>query len=104
MNLPDRVTMSLGVRFFFVNRDIRVLRSSVNNGRSVFAKLLLAVVESLRPSFTVHEGPPTCIICRCYFYIIVKKKVHALTIYTYEISINNILSMHILTVTLTYSE
>jgi archaeosine-15-forming tRNA-guanine transglycosylase len=54
--------MSLGVRFLFVKRDIRVLRSSENNGRSVFAKLLLAVIESLRPSFTVHEGPPTYII------------------------------------------
>jgi hypothetical protein len=71
MNLPDRVTISLGVRFLFVKREIRVLRSSVNNGRSVFAKLLLAVVESLRPSFTVHEGPPTYTSYRCYLLALI---------------------------------
>jgi len=62
MNLPDKVTISLRVRPLLVKCVIRVVRSSVNFGRSELAKLLLAMVESLLPSFTVHDGPPTCII------------------------------------------
>ena len=57
--LPDRVTMSIAVSPFLLNLEIRVSRSSVKSGRSLLASLLLAVVESLRPSFTVHDGPPT---------------------------------------------
>jgi hypothetical protein len=81
MNLPDRVTMSLAVRPLFVKRDIRVVRSSVNNGRSVLAKLLLAVVESLRPSFTVHDGPPTCIIYMLFVILLSKKCVLIVCVY-----------------------
>ncbi|CAA7392912.1 unnamed protein product [Spirodela intermedia] len=39
---------------------MRVLRSDVGAGRSLLALLRLAVVESLLPSCTVHEGPPSC--------------------------------------------
>lgn len=52
--------MSLAVSPLLLNLEMRVSRSSVKSGRSLEAKLLLAVVESLRPSFTVHDGPPTC--------------------------------------------
>ena len=51
--------MSLAVSPFLSNLEIRMSTSSVKRGRSLVASLLLAVVESLLPTFTVHDGPPT---------------------------------------------
>jgi hypothetical protein len=44
--------MSLAVRPFFWKREIRLSRLSKNAGNSALAKVRLAVVESLLPSFT----------------------------------------------------
>lgn len=50
--------MSVELRPFFEKADIRALMSDVGAGISLFAPLKLAVVASLLPSCTVHEGPP----------------------------------------------
>lgn len=52
--------MSLALSPLFANAEISVLRSEKGLGRSVLATERLAVVESLLPSFTFHDGPPTC--------------------------------------------
>jgi hypothetical protein len=39
--------------------EMRVLRSEVGAGRSLFAVLRLAVRESLLPKSTVQRGPPS---------------------------------------------
>lgn len=52
--------MSVPLRPFLANAASRVLRLDAGEGRSVFAVERLAVVESLLPSFTVHDGPPSC--------------------------------------------
>ena len=57
---PDKATMSLAVRPFCWKREISLPRSSEKAGSSVMAKVGLAVVESLLPSFTAQDGPPTC--------------------------------------------
>jgi hypothetical protein len=57
---PDNATMSLAVRPFCWKREISLPRSSKKAGSSVMAKAGLAVVESLLPSFTAQDGPPTC--------------------------------------------
>ena len=56
--LPERVTMSVALSPFLEKAEMRVLRSDVGEGMSELAVLRLAVVESLLPSCTVHEGPP----------------------------------------------
>jgi hypothetical protein len=48
------------LRPFLANAASRVLRLDAGEGRSVFAVERLAVVESLLPSCTVHDGPPSC--------------------------------------------
>lgn len=40
--------------------DMRALKLEVGGGMEVFAAALLAVVESLLPNLTFHEGPPNC--------------------------------------------
>jgi len=52
--------MSVLLRPFLANAAIRVLRLDAGEGRSVLAVERLAVVESLLPSGTVHDGPPSC--------------------------------------------
>lgn len=52
--------MSVLLRPFLANAASRVLRLDAGEGRSVFAVERLAVVESLLPSCTVHDGPPSC--------------------------------------------
>lgn len=39
---------------------VSVGRSENGEGSSALAALWLAVLASLRPSATVHEGPPSC--------------------------------------------
>jgi hypothetical protein len=51
--------MSLALRPLLLKRDISLSRLSVKRGRSLSAKDKLAVVESLLPSFTFQDGPPT---------------------------------------------
>lgn len=58
INIPERVTMSVALRPFLENADVRLLRSKVGSGMSLFAELRLAVVASLRPSCTLQDGPP----------------------------------------------
>lgn len=53
--------MSLALRPLLANLDMSVSRSAKNDGRSLNASDGLAVVESLLPSFTAQEGPPTYI-------------------------------------------
>lgn len=50
--------MSEVLRPFLEKAEMRALRSEVGAGISLLAKLRLAVVESLLPNSTVHEGPP----------------------------------------------
>ena len=57
-NLPERATISLVLKPLFVKEDIRALRSISGDGISVVAASLLAVVESLLPNPTFHDGPP----------------------------------------------
>jgi hypothetical protein len=40
--------------------EISLSRLSAAVGSSLWASVKLAVVESLLPSFTVQDGPPTC--------------------------------------------
>lgn len=40
--------------------DMRALKLEVGEGIAAFAAALLAVVESLLPDLTFHEGPPNC--------------------------------------------
>jgi hypothetical protein len=61
---PERATISLSLKPFPLNMPIRFTRLVVALGISLSARLRLAVVESLLPSLTVHDGPPTCIIDR----------------------------------------
>jgi hypothetical protein len=55
--------MSVGLRFFLLYADKSCWRLDVGGGRSLVWPGNEAV-ESLRPSRTVHEGPPSC-ICMC---------------------------------------
>lgn len=52
--------MSEALRPLPEKEEMRVRRSAVGPGMSVFAELKLAVVESLLPNSTVHVGPPNC--------------------------------------------
>lgn len=52
--------MSLTERPCAANLDVRLARLDVGGGMFLFAKVLLAVVESLLPSFTFQLGPPSC--------------------------------------------
>jgi hypothetical protein len=52
--------MSVLLRPFLAKAASSVLRLDAGEGRSVFAVERLAVVESLLPSCTVHDGPPSC--------------------------------------------
>lgn len=56
--LPERATISLAVKPLLAKLVIRSLRSNEGEGISLFAVSKLAVVESLLPNSTVHEGPP----------------------------------------------
>lgn len=56
---PESAVISLGFRPFRLNREVRLLRLEDPGGRSVVAALRLAVLASLLPSGTVHEGPPS---------------------------------------------
>ena len=57
--VPERATKSLAFKPLVAKVEISLSNPSVKLGR-FSAKLLLEVVESLRPSLTVHDGPPTC--------------------------------------------
>ena len=57
--VPERATKSLALKPLVAKVEISLSNPSVKLGR-FSAKLLLAVVESLLPSLTVHDGPPTC--------------------------------------------
>ena len=52
--------MSVVERPLLEKEVLRVLRSAFGGGRSRLALLRLAVVESLLPKGTVHQGPPSC--------------------------------------------
>lgn len=56
--LPERATMSVVVRPLSEKAEMRSVRLKSGLGISLLAELKLAVVESLLPSCTVHEGPP----------------------------------------------
>jgi hypothetical protein len=58
MSLPERTTISLAVNPLFEKADMRSLRSIRGDGISLVAVSLLAVVESLLPNPTLHDGPP----------------------------------------------
>lgn len=59
IHAPERVTISLVVKPFFENEDIRPLRFKFGPGMSELTVLRLAVVESLRPNTTVQLFPPS---------------------------------------------
>jgi hypothetical protein len=60
MNKPERATRSVLLRPFLAKAAVRLARSKVGAGRSLLARDKLAVVESLLPRRTLHEGPPNC--------------------------------------------
>jgi hypothetical protein len=64
LDKPDKATISLALRPLREKREISVSRSSMAVGSSLSARVELAVVESLLPSFTVQDGPPTCFFQR----------------------------------------
>ena len=75
--LPERATMSVLLNPFLEKAARRSLRLELGPGRSLLAKDALAVVASLLPSRTVHDGPPSCagsptkhvvLIVTCYMY------------------------------------
>lgn len=57
---PESTVRSLAVRPLAANMDVRVERFEVGPGISLLAALWLAVLASLLPRGTVHEGPPSC--------------------------------------------
>ena len=52
--------MSVTLSPFLEKLPTRSARSEVGGGRSLFAKLRLAVVESLLPNGTAYDAPPSC--------------------------------------------
>ena len=54
--------MSITVKPLLSKALMRSLRLKKGGGRSLFARVWLAVVESLRTRGTVHEGPPNYMI------------------------------------------
>lgn len=58
--LPERTTISWVVKPLFEKAEMRSLRSIRGDGISLVAPSLLAVVESLLPNPTLHDGPPNC--------------------------------------------
>lgn len=62
--------MSVVLRPFLEKAEIKSLKSDTGEGMSLLAALKLALVASLLPNCTVHEGPPNCNIhVRKYIYI-----------------------------------
>ena len=59
INLPDKATISLVVKFWLEKEDMRPLRFNVGAGMLLFAALKLAVVESLLPKTKFQLGPPS---------------------------------------------
>ena len=57
---PDSAVMSRADRPCLPNVDTSVARLDPGPGRLALARLWLAVRESLRPSGTLHVGPPSC--------------------------------------------
>jgi hypothetical protein len=57
---PDSAVMSRADRPWFPNMVMSVARLEPGPGRLALAALWLAVRESLRPSGTLHVGPPSC--------------------------------------------
>lgn len=57
---PDQATMSVAERPLDLNRWMSWLTVEVTEGRVFTAAFMLAVFESLRPSFTFQYGPPSC--------------------------------------------
>ena len=57
---PESTVKSLEVRPLAANIDVRVERSEDGPGIWLLAALWLAVLASLLPSGTLHEGPPSC--------------------------------------------
>jgi hypothetical protein len=58
---------------------VRVARSDDGEGILVLATLWLAVLASLLPSGTIHEGPPSCKLIETWLTIEYKK------VMTYEV-------------------
>lgn len=56
--IPESATISVVLRPFLEKAEVRVLRLDAGLGMSLLAVLRLAVFASLRPSCTVHVGPP----------------------------------------------
>lgn len=52
--------MSLVLSPLLEKAVMRSVRLKAGLGMSLLAELKLAVVESLLPNWTVHEGPPNC--------------------------------------------
>ena len=50
--------MSEALSPFLEKAEMSVLRSDVGEGMSALAVLRLAVLESLLPNCTAHDGPP----------------------------------------------
>ena len=57
---PESATRSLVSRPWLLNLVMSAGRSMNGEGMLLLASVLLAVVESLLPSCTVHDGPPSC--------------------------------------------
>lgn len=57
---PESTVRSRALNPLAANMDTSVGRSKNGEGISLLAALSLAVLASLLPSATAHEGPPTC--------------------------------------------
>jgi len=58
--VPERATKSLAESPWFAKFVLRALRLRKGAGIELLASDLLAVIESLLPKPTFHEGPPSC--------------------------------------------
>jgi hypothetical protein len=56
---PESAVMSRALSPLAANWEVRVVRLANGDGSWALAALWLAVLASLRPSGTVHEGPPS---------------------------------------------
>ena len=73
--------MSLALKPLAENMEIRVARLDAGDGIWLLAALWLAVLASLRPSGTVHDGPPRCV--HAFVYIVNRERTNLCIQFTF---------------------
>lgn len=88
--IPDKATMSLGESPWAWNVLIRLVRLEVGGGITpVLAAVKFAVLESLLPTFTFQNGPPSC-TNKSHSKILIVKVYEDIYIYIYMVEFNSV--------------